>query len=67
MINIFEKLRKETQGSIIIISHQERILEIADHIVIIADGEITEQGEGDHILPHLLCNVGTCEYFRKRA
>ena len=44
----------ETQGSILIISHQERILNIADRIVVIADGQIQNQGEKDELLPQLL-------------
>ena len=52
---IFLKLRREIQGSsILIISHQERILEIADEIVVLADGKITAQGPRDRILPQLL-------------
>ena len=41
-------------GSILIISHQERILDIADEIVVIANGQISMQGPKDDILPHLL-------------
>lgn len=55
LIEVFLKLRREIQGSsILIISHQERILEIADEIVVLADGKITAQGPRDQILPHLL-------------
>ena len=41
-------------GSILIISHQERILDIADEIVVIADGQISMQGPKEEILPKLL-------------
>lgn len=55
LIEVFLKLRREIQGSsILIISHQERILEIADEIVVLAGGKITAQGPRDQILPHLL-------------
>ena len=37
-----------------IISHQERILNIADKIVVIADGQVQKQGGKDKILPELL-------------
>ena len=40
-------------SSIIIISHQERILKIADEIVVIANGRIKQQGVGDDVLPAL--------------
>ena len=54
LIKVFEKMHEKTQGSILIISHQERILNIADKIVVIADGQIQNQGEKDKILPQLL-------------
>jgi Fe-S cluster assembly ATP-binding protein len=54
LIKVFEKMHEKTQGSILIISHQERILNIADRIVVIADGQIQNQGEKDEILPQLL-------------
>ena len=37
LINVFEKMREKTQGDIIIISHQERILSVADYIVVLAN------------------------------
>ena len=45
---------EKTKGSILIISHQERILNIADRIVVIADGQVQNQGKKDEILPQLL-------------
>ena len=54
LIQVFERMREKTDGSILIISHQERILNIADEIVVIADGSITSQGPKDEILPKLL-------------
>lgn len=59
LINVFEKMYEEINGSILIISHQERILEIADKIVVIAGGRITEQGPKDEVLPKLI-GGGTC-------
>jgi Fe-S cluster assembly ATP-binding protein len=44
LIKVFERMHEKTQGSILIISHQERILNIADRIIVIADGEIRESG-----------------------
>ena len=41
-------------GSIIIISHQERILNIADRVIVVANGEIREEGKKEDILPSLL-------------
>lgn len=54
LIQVFENMRKRTHGSILIISHQERILEIADEIVLIADGRVEKQGRRDDILPELM-------------
>ncbi len=54
LIKVFEKMHEKTQGSILIISHQERILNIADRIVVIADGQVENQGKKDDILPKLL-------------
>ncbi len=54
LIKVFEKMHEKTQGSILIISHQERILNIADKIVVIADGKVQNAGEKEKILPKLL-------------
>ena len=54
LIRVFEKMHEKTNGSIIIISHQEKILDIADKIVVIANGEIKNYGKKDEILPDLL-------------
>ncbi|MEG0370068.1 MAG: ATP-binding cassette domain-containing protein [Hungatella sp.] len=65
LIRVFERMRASTQGSILIISHQERILNIADEIVVIAEGRITAKGPKDEILPKLLGTtsaVDACKY-----
>jgi len=62
LIQVFEKMHEETQGNIVIISHQERILNIADKIVVIANGEITDAGTKDAILPMLLNSNYTCRH-----
>ena len=55
LIQVFEVMRASIQdSSILIISHQERILEIADEIVVIADGRIDRQGPKADILPTLI-------------
>ena len=68
LISVFERMRENTKGSILIISHQERILNIADEIVVIADGQISAQGSKDEILPKLLGTasaVDACSMFYK--
>ncbi len=54
LIKVFEKMYEKTQGNILIISHQERILNIADKIVVIADGQIQNVGAKVDVLPKLL-------------
>lgn len=54
LINVFEKLHDSLGGSIIIISHQERILNIADDVIVIASGKVKAQGNKESILPELL-------------
>ena len=54
LIKVFENMQQRNHGSILIISHQERILNIADEIILIADGKLRQQGSKDEILPALL-------------
>ena len=60
LIAVFEKMYEQINGSILIISHQERILEIADKIVVIAAGRITAEGPREEILPGLMNPSGAC-------
>ncbi len=62
LIRIFEKMQREIKdSSIVIISHQERILRIADEVVVLSAGRIQKQGSPDEILPGLIGNSGICE------
>lgn len=54
LIQVFENIRKTVQGTVLIISHQERILNIADEIVVIENGKVDKQGAKADILPELL-------------
>jgi len=66
LIKVFEDMHDKINGSILIISHQERILNIADEIIVIADGKLENQGSGKEILPGLLQSVGgTCNALLK--
>lgn len=66
LIHVFENMRKQIHGSILIISHQERILNIADEIVVIADGRLVGQGPKNEIYPTLLGEnkVAGCKYWQ---
>ena len=59
LIRVFEKMYEQTRGSILIISHQERILNIADTIVLLKDGRLAECGPREEVLPRLLRNIDT--------
>lgn len=54
LIDAFEELKKEKDKAILVISHQERLLEIADEIIVIAGGRVRISGPGDEILPQLM-------------
>ncbi len=54
LIRVFEKMHREIQGTILIISHQERILNIADQIVLLSEGRIEKTGSREEIMPELL-------------
>ena len=65
LIQVFEDMKKELQGSILIISHQERILNIADEIVVVAQGEVKAQGKKEDILPDLLgADQAGCRFYQ---
>ena len=61
LIQVFENMYRQIKGSILIISHQERILNIADRIVVIADGEIVNDGTKEEVLPKLVKHDMACK------
>jgi Fe-S cluster assembly ATP-binding protein len=62
LIKVFEKMHERTHGCIMIISHQERILDIADKIVVVAGGKIAAYGAKNDILPDLLSAQSGCKF-----
>ena len=54
LVETFEDIRGKAHGELIVISHQERILQIADDIIVVADGKIRIMGSREEILPALL-------------
>lgn len=64
LIDVFEKMHDEIQASIMIISHQERILNIADQVVVISNGEIAQIGTKKEVLPGLFGIDPGCRYFQ---
>ena len=67
LIRVFQKMRDEKNGTILIISHQERIIEIADRIIVVSNGTITGTGTKDGILPGLLKESNACRYYREEV
>lgn len=66
LITVFEKMYQKMGGSILIISHQERILNIADRIIVLADGKVRQDGTSREILPELL-TARTCSALTKNC
>ena len=64
LIKVFEKMREDRARSILIISHQERILDIADEIVVLKDGQIVANDKKDAILPELLKGTAGCKFYQ---
>ena len=60
LISVFEKMHEDIKGSIVIISHQEKILNIADEIVLIANGKVEKHGKKDEMLPQIFGKVKPC-------
>lgn len=67
LINVFEKMHKDSSNSIIIITHQEKILNIADEIILLVDGHISDIGDKDKILPQLLDKPQNCRLINKEV
>lgn len=64
LIKVFEELHDTSENSLIIISHQERILNIADEIIVIANGTVKARGSKSDILPELLNGMGSCKFYQ---
>ncbi|MBQ7380326.1 MAG: ATP-binding cassette domain-containing protein [Clostridia bacterium] len=60
LITVFERMYEKNKGSILIITHQERILDIADTVIVLAEGKVTAQGSKEEILPSLFGTQKPC-------
>ena len=65
LTRVFESMHEHIKGNILIISHQERILAIADKIVVIADGKIQQIGTQDEIMPQILAGTPVCSQIKE--
>lgn len=64
----FEQLHAAGGATMIIISHQERIISLADEVIVVGDGQIRHRGTPAEILPQILADtLGTCPVLRKEA
>ena len=60
LVSVFREIRSTTKKSMIIISHQERIMDISDEIVVLSDGQVLSHEKREDILPCLLGNSKVC-------
>lgn len=67
LISVFEKLAEDHSESILIISHQERILNIADRIIVIADGKVAKDGLKEDVLPNILSASSACAILENKV
>ena len=61
LIKIFENMREKTKGTTLIISHQERILDIADKVILLNNGEIAKIGESKDLMGSILPKTNCCK------
>ena len=64
LTKVFEAMHENIKGNILIISHQERILDIADKIVLLKNGEIAQIGSKDEVMPNIL-GGGVCPQIKE--
>lgn len=64
LIRVFHDIKNSVHGSAVIISHQERILAIADTIAVITNGEISRIGPREEILPSLAEGPAVCDVIK---
>ena len=68
LVETFESLRRARKGTLLVISHQERILSIADEIVVIDQGRVKTHGPREEIFPEILANTASgCSYLTEGA
>ena len=56
LIQAFNHMHKNLQGTLVIISHQERILRIADEIIMVSGGQVQKRGSSEEMMQHILKN-----------
>lgn len=57
LVDSFKAISRNRHESVLIISHQERIMQLADRLIVLADGKIKDDGPKDEIFPKLLNQI----------
>lgn len=65
LVETFQKLHQQKQQDILLISHQERIMQLADEMIVIENGRIAARGSKEEILPRLLMEFEPCGINKK--
>ena len=60
LVKQFERIHRSKEESLVLISHQERIIRMADRIMVVRDGKVEEIGSRDEILPKLFLEETSC-------
>ena len=62
----FRQIHEKGEATLLVISHQERIIDLADEIIMVADGRITKHGPKNEIFPQILANTSAgCSYMKE--
>lgn len=59
LVETFKNMQKASKGTTIIISHQERIMTLADEMIVVADGKVKDRGNRTELLPKLMCEFSS--------
>lgn len=63
LVNSFRAMSKNRHRSVILISHQERIMSLADEIIVLNGGEITRMGPRDEVFSDIICQLNdSCDF-----
>ncbi len=67
LVDEFEKIHRDKKETLLLISHQEKIIQMADRILVIRDGSVEKCGEAEEILPMLFGGVKECACVNRRG
>ena len=68
LTDTFKAIHARREATLLVISHQERIIDLADEIVMIQEGKVAKHGPKEEIFPQILANPGAgCSYMNGEA